>query len=87
MQVTLFHYRKTGNRSSPILLGLEVPMRSEEALRVVIEVFSSWLSCMLMEGCRQVADWLRSSAGILRWILQLQWFACVSKAKVQVESN
>ena len=66
MQVTLFHYRKTGNRSSPILLGLEVPARSEEALRVVIEVVSSWLVCMLMMGCRQRADWMGSGGGILQ---------------------
>ena len=56
MQVTLFHYRKTGNRSSPILLGLEVPMSSEQALRVAIKVLSFRLLCMLVVGHRQPAD-------------------------------
>ncbi len=38
MQVTLFHYRKTGNRSSPILLGLQVPPDTESDLEAATEV-------------------------------------------------
>ena len=56
MQVTLFHYRKTGNRSSPILLGLQVPSSSQEALRAAIEVFCSHFLCMLMVSCILLAD-------------------------------
>lgn len=37
VQVTLFHYRKTGNRASPILLGLEVPPASAEKLAAATE--------------------------------------------------
>ena len=78
MQVTLFHYRKTGNRSSPILLGLEVPASSEEALRVAIQVSSYRPVCMLMvAGCRHLADWRRSGAGILQATLLHHWLACM----------
>ncbi|CAK0786451.1 hypothetical protein CVIRNUC_009664 [Coccomyxa viridis] len=58
LNVTLFHYRKTGNRSSPILLGLEVPARSEEALRVVIEelVPKGWSFTEVKQKARAVFD-------------------------------
>ncbi|KAK9904777.1 hypothetical protein WJX75_002298 [Coccomyxa subellipsoidea] len=38
--VTLFHYRKTGNRASPILLGLEVPPASAEKLTAATEALA-----------------------------------------------
>lgn len=35
--VTLFHYRRTGNRSSGVLLGLEVPESDSEELKSVVD--------------------------------------------------
>ena len=34
----MFHYRKTGDRSSPILLGLQVPPDTERELEAATEV-------------------------------------------------
>ena len=37
-QVTLFHYRKTGARESPVLLGIQVPFGTDKRLLAVIQV-------------------------------------------------
>lgn len=35
--VTMFHYRGTGNRSSSVLLGLQVPPEMEEGYQVLVD--------------------------------------------------
>lgn len=36
--MTLFHYRKTGARESPVLLGIQVPFGTDKQLLDVIQV-------------------------------------------------
>jgi len=55
--LTLFHYRKSGNRSTSILIGIQVPPETEESFAAAQrELGDEFIFSELAENARQMFD-------------------------------